>query len=143
MIAQAGRTARPTSSCHEAFLKIVPAIERYCRLVFRKASAEAREEAVAEAIALAYQAYLSLVRRGRAPVPETVRFRVDFSEWLAGLSSRNRAVAESLAMSHSTGEVARRFGLSPGRISQLRGEFRQSWSRFEEEPDSPQVATTA
>lgn len=44
--------------------------------------------------------------------------------------SRSRQVAEELAIGHSTGDVAKRFGLTPGRISQMRRELHQSWEEF-------------
>lgn len=64
------------------------------------------------------------------PVFEQVCFRVDFPEWLARLSRRNRRIAQSLSIGNSTGAVARRFRISPGRISQLRREFYESWQEF-------------
>jgi hypothetical protein len=62
-----------------------------------------------------------------APVPDIVSFRIDFSNWLAGMPRRKRRVAESLALGHRTGEVAKRFHVTAGRIAQLRKEFYQSW----------------
>ena len=66
----------------------------------------------------------------RTPVPETAAFRCDFPRWLAGHTPRNRRIAAALAVGHSTNAVARRFGLSAGRISQLRGAFERSWLQF-------------
>ena len=43
-------------------------------------------------------------------------------------------IAESLAEGNRTLDVARRFKVSPGRISQIREEFRQSWDEFHGEP---------
>lgn len=65
-----------------------------------------------------------------SPVPDIVSFRVDFPTWLATHTNRNRRIAESLALNRSTGEVARQFGVSPGRVSQLRRDFRESWKKF-------------
>jgi hypothetical protein len=72
----------------------------------------------------------AVVEDRRTPVPDQVSFRIDFPEWLARLSARNRRIAESLACGHSTQTVARKFRLSPGRISQLRREFQESWEQF-------------
>jgi hypothetical protein len=66
----------------------------------------------------------------RTPVLEQVAFRCDFPDWLSSLPRRNRRIAEALALGHSTKAVARRFGVSPGRISQLRGELSKSWLEF-------------
>ena len=65
-----------------------------------------------------------------APVPEIVSFRVDFADWLASLSRRDRHIAESLAIGNRTSDVAQRFDVSAGRVSQLRREFSESWKTF-------------
>ncbi len=76
----------------------------------------------------------AIVEDHRTPVPDQVAFRIDFPNWLTRLSRRNRRIAEALALGHSTGQVAKRFKLSPGRISQLRGEFYQSWQDYHGDP---------
>jgi hypothetical protein len=53
--------------------------------------------------------------------------RIDFDDWLCTLSQRQRAMAEVLATGEETGTVARRFGLTPGRVSQLRRKLHRSW----------------
>ncbi len=65
--------------------------------------------------------------------------RVDFQAWLATLTVRNRRIAEALAAGSSTTEVAERFGISPGRVSQLRRELHEGWCEFHGE----QVAEAA
>jgi hypothetical protein len=189
------RSVRPR--WHAAFLIMLPTIVRYLRVAFRHLHPDAKEEAVAEALANACAAYRRLVQRGRAhlgfptvlarfaaaqvvdgrrlgsgqntrdvlssraqkkkhfqverldlfdqeedqwmeavvedlhtPVFEQVCFRLDFPEWLARLSRRNRRIAQSLSIGNSTSAVARRFRISPGRISQLRREFYESWQAF-------------
>ena len=67
-------------------------------------------------------------------VPEQAAFRIDFPAWRAGLSARDRAVADALAAGERTGDVAARFGLSPARVSQLREAFRLSWFAFHDGP---------
>ena len=62
---------------------------------------------------------------------EVATARIDIRAGLETLSRRNRAIANLLAVGKSTGETAERFGLSPGRISQLRGELRESWEKFQ------------
>jgi DNA-binding NarL/FixJ family response regulator len=66
----------------------------------------------------------------RTPVPDQVCFLLDFPEWLASLSNRDRQIAQSLAMGDSTAAVARRFSISAARVSQLRRELHASWLRF-------------
>jgi DNA-directed RNA polymerase specialized sigma24 family protein len=65
-----------------------------------------------------------------APVPETVAFRMDFADWLHRMPKRNRQIVEFLAIGNRTGEAARKFGVSEGRVSQLRRELDESWRAF-------------
>ena len=80
----------------------------------------------------------------RTPVPDQASFRIDFPRWLALHPDRDRRIAEALAVGHGTGEVARKFGVTPGRISSLRQSFSRSWSAFhgEEAPLSPAACAT-
>jgi hypothetical protein len=66
----------------------------------------------------------------QTPVPEQVAFRLDFPAWLCRRSERDRRVIEELILGAGTREVADKHGLSPARISQLRREFMEDWSRF-------------
>jgi hypothetical protein len=79
------------------------------------------------------------------PVFDQVCFRVDFPAWLDRLSRRNRRIAECLALGNAPGAVARRFRLSPGRISQLRRDFYNSWQTFCgcADPPGPAIATAS
>jgi hypothetical protein len=61
----------------------------------------------------------------RTPPPEQAAFRVDFPEFLDSLSRRDRRLATYLSLGHSAKAAANRFGLSAGRVTQLR----QSWCR--------------
>ena len=76
----------------------------------------------------------------RTPIPDQVCFRIDFPEWLSSLSNRDRCVAEALANGDSTGEIARRFRISAGRVSQLRRELHASWDAFHAEDAAEQGA---
>ena len=63
-------TARPSNgdcSPHDDFLALSPIVERHARVVFRGLDAEAREEAVAEAVAAAFEAHVALKARDRDP----------------------------------------------------------------------------
>ena len=53
------------------------------------------------------------------------------------LSQRQRTIASVLATGETTGVAARRFRLSPARISQMRVWFRENWQRFH--GDTPSV----
>jgi hypothetical protein len=76
----------------------------------------------------------AVVEDTHTPVPEQVAFRIDFPAWLKAQTSRTRKIAEALALGHSTGDVARRFKVSAGRISQLRRQLCQSWQEFHGDP---------
>ncbi len=81
----------------------------------------------------------AVVEDHRTPVADQVAFRLDFPRWLTTFNRRDRRIAELLAAGHNTGDVARRFHLSPGRISQKRREYAVSWQRFHGE--SPRQET--
>jgi hypothetical protein len=56
--------------------------------------------------------------------------RVDFGAWLDSLPVRTRHVAEALATGEATSHVARMFGCSASRVSQLRRELYDAWLAF-------------
>ncbi len=61
--------------------------------------------------------------------------RIDFDAWLRSMPPRQRAIAEVLATGEGTTLVARRFGLTAGRISQLRRKLHRSWCLLQGETD--------
>lgn len=61
---------------------------------------------------------------------EIAALRIDLGDWLGTLTLRDRAIAMLLAVGERTCDVARRFGLSSGRIAQLRGELSDAWWQF-------------
>jgi len=75
-----------------------------------------------------------------APVSDIVAFRVDFADWLKSLRRRDRRIAESLAVGNRTGDVAKRFNVSAGRVSQLRRELAESWRAFVGDEPTPEAA---
>ena len=80
----------------------------------------------------------AVVEDHQTPVPDQVAFRIDFPAWLAIHPRRDRRIAETLAIGHSTTEAAQRFHVSPGRISQKQRDFHASWHTFHGE--SPSLA---
>ncbi|MBI3822046.1 MAG: hypothetical protein HY289_05115 [Planctomycetes bacterium] len=64
------------------------------------------------------------------PPPDAAAFRVDFPRWLDSLPDRNRRLAEKLMIGERTQAAARRFRMSPARVSQLRRELHQDWATF-------------
>jgi hypothetical protein len=63
-------------------------------------------------------------------VPDQVSFRLDFPAWLQTRTDRDRRMVEDLLAGECTGDVAARYGLTAGRVSQLRREFHDDWERF-------------
>ena len=74
-----------------------------------------------------------LVEDRHAGPAEIAAARIDVAAWLATLSTRNRRIATALAVGDESSAVARRFGLSCGRISQLRQWFRRQWQEYQGE----------
>ena len=64
------------------------------------------------------------------PVADQAAFRCDFPAWLTQQNRRTRRIVEALALGHTTNEVAHRFRVTPGRVSQLRRELHSSWQTF-------------
>jgi hypothetical protein len=60
-------------------------------------------------------------------------FIVDFSTWVKSFTRRDRRMVNRLATGERTMEVADRFALTPGRISQLRRRFEREWHVFQGE----------
>jgi hypothetical protein len=65
-----------------------------------------------------------------ASVFDTVAFRCDFADFLDQLPRRNRRIAEYLSLGNRTRDAAHKFGVSEGRVSQLRRELSESWKEF-------------
>jgi hypothetical protein len=82
---------------------------------------DAKEAAWAEA----------LVEDRHAGPADTAATRIDFSAWLEILPCRLRKIAMFLANGETTSTTARRFRLSPARISQIRRELYDAWNRFQ------------
>jgi hypothetical protein len=61
---------------------------------------------------------------------DLVRTKLDVDSWLKSLPRRDRKVAQFLSLGNRTSEAAVKFGVSQGRISQVRRELAQSWKEF-------------
>ena len=72
----------------------------------------------------------SLTDNHSTPIPEQAHFRIEFPRWLQTQTPRNRQIAETLSVGYTTAEVADQFRISPGRVSQLRKHFCESWNAF-------------
>jgi hypothetical protein len=67
------------------------------------------------------------------PPPDAAAFRIDFPKFLDSLTDRDRRLAEFLSLGHQARKAADRFGLSPGRVTQLRQRWCQEWRVFQGE----------
>ena len=65
-----------------------------------------------------------------SPVPDQVQFRCDHPAWVASHGDRDRRLIHAMMLGHRTMDLARRFHLSPARISQLRREYKDGWEEF-------------
>jgi FixJ family two-component response regulator len=63
-------------------------------------------------------------------VADQVAFRLDFKAWLRRLTSRERKIIKAMIREERTKDIAQEFGLSEGRISQLRRQFEECWRAF-------------
>jgi hypothetical protein len=74
-----------------------------------------------------------VVEDGRATPAEVATARVDIGDWLHRLPRLKRGIAETLATGETTKQTASMFGVTPGRVSQVRRELAASWSEFQGE----------
>jgi hypothetical protein len=72
-----------------------------------------------------------LAEDNRVSPSDEAAFRIDFANWLARLPVRKRRVAELLAAGETTGEVARRVGVTSGAVSQARSWLAADWHAFQ------------
>jgi hypothetical protein len=68
-----------------------------------------------------------------ASIPDTVASRLDVPVFIGTLNERDREIAMTLADGHGTTETARKFGVSPGAISQARTRLRKKYDEFHAE----------
>jgi hypothetical protein len=67
-----------------------------------------------------------------ASIPDAVASRLDVPAFIGTLNERDRDFAMTLADGHGTSETARKFGVSPGAISQARTRLRKKYDEFHE-----------
>jgi hypothetical protein len=73
----------------------------------------------------------------KVPVPDLAAFRIDFARWLRTLCHRDRRIIAALVAGQSGKFVADKFGITAGRVSQLRRRYEQLWAVFYSEALSP------
>ena len=74
-----------------------------------------------------------LVEDKRAAVSDQVAAKMDVGAWFATLTKRMKEIAKDLAFGCSTSEVAKKHGVTAGRISQMRRVLEESWAAFQGE----------
>lgn len=67
-------------------------------------------------------------------------FNLDFQDWLKTWPQRHRQIIAALAAGHRAWAVADKFGITEGRMSQLRAEYRRSWEQFQNVDSTVKVA---
>jgi hypothetical protein len=72
----------------------------------------------------------ALCDNAQTPVPDQVAFRHDFPLWRLTRTKRDRRIIDGLMVGERPLDISRKHGISPGRVSQLRREFCDDWSRY-------------
>ena len=75
-----------------------------------------------------------LIASRKSDVPDLAAFRIDFEDWVSSFARRDRKIIAALASGERTKTVAERFGISHGRVSQLRRRYEHHWLLFQGEP---------
>jgi hypothetical protein len=70
----------------------------------------------------------------QTPPDEQAAFWLDFPAWRRTHTDRNRRILDDLMLGERTGAVAGKYGMTAGRVSQLRREFLLGWQRFTADP---------
>lgn len=74
------------------------------------------------------------VETKRVSPADTAAFRLDFAAWRDRWPPRQRQIIDLLAAGTKAVAIARKFGLTDGRVSQLREAFRRSWEQYQSMP---------
>jgi hypothetical protein len=69
----------------------------------------------------------------RVPVPDLAAFSIDFDCWFEKFSRRDRSIISALIAGDHPSAVADRFGITRGRVSQLRRKYEREWMAFQGE----------
>jgi hypothetical protein len=75
------------------------------------------------------------------PPLDQAAFRIDWPKFLKTLTHRDRELAHFLSLGHGGKKAADRFGLTPGRVTQLRQRWCREWrlSQGEEAQEGDQA----
>ena len=72
-----------------------------------------------------------LLESKRVSPADQACFNVDFHEWLKSWPERHRQIIAALAAGHRGKAVARMFGVTEGRVCQIRARYRRSWEQMQ------------
>ena len=61
------------------------------------------------------------------PPPDQAAFRIDWPRFLETLTHRDRELAKFLSLGHRPSRAAEKFGMVPGRVTQLRQQWCREW----------------
>jgi hypothetical protein len=70
------------------------------------------------------------------PPADQAAFRCDFPHWLGGYGERDRQMIDDLMVGERTADIAKKYGLSSGRVSQKRRAFHRDWCAFHGDLDA-------
>jgi hypothetical protein len=74
-----------------------------------------------------------LIADRKTDIPSLTAFKIDFGAWLGSFTERDRRIITALGDGDRPSAVAKRFNVSPGRITQLRRRFEASWCAYQGE----------
>jgi len=66
----------------------------------------------------------------------TVQTKLDYHDWYHRHSAKDQQIIQDLAMGETTNDVAKKYGVTPGAISQRRKTFEKSWNAFIDPPEN-------
>jgi hypothetical protein len=75
-----------------------------------------------------------VVEDRRCTPAEVAASRIDLDNWFGQLPRLKRGIAETLATGETGAETASMFGVTPGRVSQVRRELEIDWAVYHGEP---------
>jgi len=71
-----------------------------------------------------------LFENTRTPPDVQATFRIDFSNWLASCSHKDQQLIHELSLGERTSDLAMKYNVTPGRVSQKRRQLHREWLRF-------------
>jgi hypothetical protein len=115
-------------------------VESICQLNRRSArERQARSGRQAYADDIEEQLY----ENARTSPSELAVFKIDFANWLAARNHQDRQMIHELSQGDRTSDLAQKYGITPGRVSQKRRQFHDAWQEFQGEQPVDVHATVA